>query len=68
MIFGAVFLIFCYGPRRLKAGFSSAGGCASVNHQHYHVYYLEEKLYLETAVILFIIIIMCLLEHETRVV
>lgn len=50
MIFGAVFLIFCYGPRRLKAGFSSAGGCASVNHQHYHVYYLEEQLYLETAV------------------
>ncbi|XP_046449057.1 GDP-D-glucose phosphorylase 1-like [Daphnia pulex] len=34
---------------RLKAGFSSAGGCASVNHQHYHVYYLEEQLYLETA-------------------
>ncbi|XP_032789201.1 GDP-D-glucose phosphorylase 1 [Daphnia magna] len=34
---------------RLKAGFSSPGGCASINHQHYHLYYLQEQLYLETA-------------------
>lgn len=36
--------------RRLKGGYSSPGGCSSVNHQHYHLYYLDEPLYLETAV------------------
>lgn len=38
--------------RNLKAGFNSPGGYASVNHQHYHLYYLRERLYLETAVII----------------
>lgn len=33
----------------LKAGFNSPGGYASVNHQHYHLYYLRERLYLEKA-------------------
>lgn len=37
--------------RNLKAGFNSPGGYASVNHQHYHLYYLRERLYLEKAVI-----------------
>ncbi|XP_046455938.1 GDP-D-glucose phosphorylase 1-like [Daphnia pulex] len=35
----------------LKAGFNSPGGYASVNHQHYHLYYLRERLYLETAAV-----------------
>lgn len=33
----------------LRVGFNSLGGFASVNHQHYHLYYLEQRLHLETA-------------------
>uniref|UniRef100_V5IF92 GDP-D-glucose phosphorylase 1 n=1 Tax=Ixodes ricinus TaxID=34613 RepID=V5IF92_IXORI len=33
----------------LRVGFNSLGGFASVNHQHYHLYYLEHRLHLETA-------------------
>lgn len=32
-----------------RAGFNSLGGFASVNHHHYHIYYLCHRLYLETA-------------------
>uniref|UniRef100_G3MPU4 GDP-D-glucose phosphorylase 1 n=1 Tax=Amblyomma maculatum TaxID=34609 RepID=G3MPU4_AMBMU len=32
-----------------RMGFNSLGGFASVNHQHFHVYYLEQRLYIETA-------------------
>nr|CAH0113649.1 unnamed protein product [Daphnia galeata] len=35
----------------LKAGFNSPGGYASVNHQHYHLYYLRERLYIETVAV-----------------
>jgi len=34
--------------RNLKVGFNSLCAYASVNHQHYHLYYLKESLYLET--------------------
>ncbi|KAG0431560.1 hypothetical protein HPB47_021678 [Ixodes persulcatus] len=34
--------------RALRVGFNSLGGFASVNHQHYHLYYLEHRLHLET--------------------
>ncbi|CAN7937852.1 unnamed protein product [Ixodes hexagonus] len=33
----------------LRIGFNSLGGFASVNHHHYHLYYLEHSLYLEAA-------------------
>ncbi|XP_029822600.2 GDP-D-glucose phosphorylase 1 [Ixodes scapularis] len=33
----------------LRVGFNSLGGFASVNHQHYHLYYLEHRLHLEKA-------------------
>jgi hypothetical protein len=39
-----------FSCRNLKAGFNSPGGYASVNHQHYHLYYLRERLYIETVV------------------
>ena len=42
-------LFICY-DRNLRAGFNSPGGYASVNHQHYHLYYLKERLFLESAV------------------
>lgn len=32
----------------LRAGFNSLGAYASVNHFHFHIYYLSSKLYLET--------------------
>lgn len=33
----------------LRLGFNSLCGFASVNHHHYHLYYLRQRLYLETA-------------------
>lgn len=33
-----------------RVGFNSLCGYASVNHEHYHAYYLQHRLYLETAV------------------
>uniref|UniRef100_A0A023FYJ2 GDP-D-glucose phosphorylase 1 n=1 Tax=Amblyomma parvum TaxID=251391 RepID=A0A023FYJ2_AMBPA len=32
-----------------RLGFNSLGGFASVNHHHFHIYYLEQRLYIETA-------------------
>ncbi|CAM1309921.1 GDPGP1 (predicted) [Pycnogonum litorale] len=32
-----------------KIGFNSLGACASVNHLHFHMYYLQHNLYIETA-------------------
>ena len=43
--------IFDWTIRNLRSGFSSAGGYASVNHQHYHLYYLPDRLYLENAAV-----------------
>lgn len=36
--------------RDLRSGFNSPGGYASVNHQHFHLYYLKHRLFLETVV------------------
>ena len=36
--------------RGLREAFKNPGGYSSVNHQHYHLYYLEERLYIETLV------------------
>lgn len=33
----------------LRLGFNSLGAYASVNHQHFHMYYLHHRLYLENA-------------------
>ncbi|KAH8028284.1 hypothetical protein HPB51_014940 [Rhipicephalus microplus] len=32
-----------------RLGFNSLGGHASVNHHHFHLYYLQHRLYIETA-------------------
>jgi len=32
-----------------RSGFNSPGAACSVNHQHYHLYYLRQRLYIETA-------------------
>jgi len=32
-----------------RAGFNSPGACCSVNHQHFHLYYLRQRLFIETA-------------------
>jgi len=46
-----MFYIFFF-CRNLRAGFNSPGGYASVNHQHYHLYYLKERLFLENMVLM----------------
>lgn len=36
--------------RDLRVAYNSIGGCATVNHLHFHTYYLKHKLFIETAV------------------
>lgn len=36
--------------RALKVAYNSLGGMASVNHYHFHIYYLHHPLFIETAV------------------
>ncbi|KAK3874665.1 hypothetical protein Pcinc_020413 [Petrolisthes cinctipes] len=41
-------LLLSHSPD-LRVAYNSLGGCASVNHLHFHTYYLPYRLYIETA-------------------
>ncbi|XP_064484120.1 LOW QUALITY PROTEIN: GDP-D-glucose phosphorylase 1-like [Ornithodoros turicata] len=45
----AIDTVLLSGSPAFRLGFNSLCGFASVNHHHYHMYYLEHRLYLETA-------------------
>ncbi|XP_067140606.1 GDP-D-glucose phosphorylase 1 [Centruroides vittatus] len=45
----AVEIVLLSQNHNLKAGFNSLGAYASVNHFHFHIYYLSSNLYLETS-------------------
>ncbi|KAL1471300.1 hypothetical protein MTO96_023754 [Rhipicephalus appendiculatus] len=45
----AIDTVLLSGSPNFRLGFNSLGGHASVNHHHFHVYYLEHRLYIETA-------------------
>lgn len=42
-------ILLLSNSKSFKVAFNSLGGNCSVNHQHFHMYYLRDKLYLETA-------------------
>ncbi|XP_065309045.1 GDP-D-glucose phosphorylase 1 isoform X2 [Dermacentor albipictus] len=45
----AIDMVLLSGSPNFRLGFNSLGGHASVNHHHFHLYYLEHRLYIETA-------------------
>ncbi|CAG2112897.1 unnamed protein product, partial [Medioppia subpectinata] len=44
----AASLVAMSGRRSLRAGFNSLGAMASVNHQHFHLYYYDHPMLIET--------------------
>ncbi|KAB7503040.1 GDP-D-glucose phosphorylase 1 [Armadillidium nasatum] len=46
----AIAIVLASKTPALKVAFNSLGGMASVNHYHFHIYYLHHPLFIETAV------------------
>lgn len=45
----AIDTVLLSSSSNFRLGFNSLGGFASVNHHHFHIYYLDQRLYVETA-------------------
>lgn len=45
----AIDTVLLSSSANFRLGFNSLGGFASVNHHHFHIYYLDHRLYVETA-------------------
>lgn len=45
----AINTVLLSSSSNFRLGFNSLGGFASVNHHHFHIYYLDQRLFVETA-------------------
>jgi len=45
----AIKILLLNNNLNFRIGFNSPGACCSVNHQHFHMYYLRQRLFIETA-------------------
>lgn len=52
-----IHLIFLLNQRAFRVGYNSPGAMASVNHLHMHLLYIEEVLFVENIVSIFILLV-----------